>query len=111
MLNKNTIIDEIYNFKDKELSADDLNYIIKIFEYYNLGKLPEFDKDESVILEYSTGNFYIFIKDKEQEIKIKKTARNDIFQNLKNGNFKMKITKKEAKNLADLIFLAYNNLN
>lgn len=99
-MEKIDIIDAIYNFKNKELSADDINYKIMIFKAW---------EESEVELYYTLKKFIIGVRIGGRKIVIEKDAKDKIFKE-QNGKYKMNISKLEAKNLAGLIFTAHNTL-
>ena len=103
-MDKANIIDEIYNFKNVELSPDEINHKIEILNFQNL----EWGNSQ-VILYYSLNKFFIEVSLETKTIKIEKDAKENIFKE-KNGKYKMALSKFEAKNLAGLIFTAHNIL-
>lgn len=103
-MNKNNVINEIYNFKNVELSPDTINYKIEILNSQNL----EWENSQ-VILYYSLDKFFIEVSLEAKTIKIEKDAKENIFKE-KHGKYKMALSKFEAKNLAGLIFMAHNVL-
>lgn len=108
-MDKNEMIEKIYNFKNVELSQEELNYKIKIMgeEGLILNSWEEF----MVNLSYTNASlspvFLIEVELEHQKIKIEKPAK-AIFKELKNGKFQLKISKLEAKNLASLMCTAHN---
>lgn len=103
-MNKTNVINEIYNFKNVELSSDEINYKIDILNFQNL----EWENSQ-VILYYSLNKFFIEVSLEAKTIKIEKDAKENIFKE-KHGKYKMALSKIEAKNLASLIFMAHNVL-
>ena len=103
-MDKASIIDEIYNFKNVELSPDEINHKIEILNFQNL----EWGNSQ-VILYYSLNKFFIEVSLETKTIKIEKDAKENIFKE-KHGKYKMALSKFEAKNLASLIFSAHNIL-
>ena len=103
-MDKANIIDEIYNFKNVELSPDEINHKIEILNFQNL----EWGNSQ-VILYYSLNKFFIEVSLEAKTIKIEKDAKENIFKE-KHGKYKMALSKFEAKNLASLLFSAHNIL-
>lgn len=103
-MDKANIIDEIYNFKNVELSPDEINHKIEILNFQNL----EWENSQ-ILLYYSLNKFFIEVSLETKTIKIEKDAKENIFKE-KNGKYKMALSKFEAKNLASLIFTAHNIL-
>ena len=103
-MDKANIIDEIYNFKNVELSPDEINHKIEILNFQNL----EWENSQ-ILLYYSLNKFFIEVSLEAKTIKIEKDAKENIFKE-KHGKYKMALSKFEAKNLAGLIFLAHNIL-
>ena len=103
-MDKANIIDEIYNFKNVELSPDEINHKIEILNFQNL----EWENSQ-ILLYYSLNKFFIEVSLEAKTIKIEKDAKENIFKE-KHGKYKMALSKFEAKNLASLIFSAHNIL-
>lgn len=103
-MDKANMINEIYNFKNAELSPDEINYKIEILNSQNL----EFENSQ-ILLYYSLNKFFIEVSLEAKTIKIEKDAKENIFKE-KHGKYKMALSKFEAKNLASLIFTAHNIL-
>ena len=103
-MDKASIIDEIYNFKNVEFSPDEINNKIEILNFQNL----EWENSQ-ILLYYSLNKFFIEVSLEAKTIKIEKDAKENIFKE-KHGKYKMALSKFEAKNLASLIFSAHNIL-
>ena len=103
-MDKASIIDEIYNFKNVEISPDEINHKIEILNFQNL----EWENSQ-ILLYYSLNKFFIEVSLEAKTIKIEKDAKENIFKE-KHGKYKMALSKFEAKNLASLIFSAHNIL-
>ena len=103
-MDKANIIDEIYNFKNVELSPDEINHKIEILNFQNL----EWENSQ-ILLYYSLNKFFIEVSLEAKTIKIEKDAKKNIFKE-KHGKYKIALSKFEAKNLAGLIFTAHNIL-
>ena len=103
-MDKASIIDEIYNFKNVEFSPDEINHKIEILNFQNL----EWENSQ-ILLYYSLNKFFIEVSLEAKTIKIEKDAKKNIFKE-KHGKYKIALSKFEAKNLAGLIFTAHNIL-
>lgn len=107
-IEKSEIISKIYDFKNLEFNAEDTNYNKEILNYESMDIREQF-LETQIKVNYSLHNFYLEIRLENAKIKIEKCAKAEFKKN-KKGEFQLNITKAEAKNLADLIFTAYNVL-